>query len=166
MVKVLTLTAEEGSEYLAPSPLTSGPLVELAGLRQGPVWTPPPVDLVTSEDKRQRRSVDCPFLMGGLLAVKDAALVHVRPVLEAYSEFLPLDCPQVEVTAANVLQILHVLDEERSDFARSSSGRIMLVERYAFRAKTLPAEECSGSRSSPEQRSSSPRQQPSSCNRS
>lgn len=138
-VKVFSFRALEGSVLVSPAPLTGDVLVRRAGIRQGPSWTPSPVTLVTREDGRDRIDVDCPGFAYALPVIKTRALPRVQDHLAPYVEFLPLDCPQEPLTAVNVLTVVDALDEDASELERFPDGRIMMMDRYAFRSERVPA---------------------------
>ena len=71
------------------------------------------------------------------MVVRAEGLEAIREVVAGYAEFLPLDCPTSELWVVNVTNVVDGLDEARSRIARFTSGRVLNIERYAFRDEVL-----------------------------
>jgi hypothetical protein len=70
-------------------------------------------------------------------AVSRGAVEALGDVLRAHGELLPLLCPDGEYYAYNVTTLRDALDEEGSSVVRFTTGRVMRIDRYAFRTDQL-----------------------------
>lgn len=102
-------------------------------------WTPLAVEWILDEPGDGRRKItDCPNLASGVPALSARATIALRPQLAGVGELLPLSHPTQEYFALNVTNVVDALDEEHSDLTRfGSSGRVMRVKAYVFRAQAL-----------------------------
>ncbi len=86
---------------------------------------------------------DAPWLGSATLVLRAAAVVALRSLLEANGELLPVDCDEARLFLFHATRVLDVLDEERSEILRfRTSGRVMDVTRYVFRASDLRGVDC------------------------
>jgi len=66
------------------------------------------------------------------LIVRETAASLLADKFAGDVELLPLDCPDAELFAVNVLRVVDALDLDRSVVERFSSGRIMTIDAPAF----------------------------------
>lgn len=98
------------------------------------VWQPMRVKLIREDGK----DGDFPSLVPYVPVFSARAKGALANIIASYGEFLPLTCVDSDLFAFNVTKILDALDEDASDVQRfSSSGRIMSIDRYEFRAEKL-----------------------------
>ena len=80
------------------------------------------------------------LLLGTEPAFTARAVEALQDVLYLYGQILPLRSRDGEFYLWNVTNVVDALDEERSRLTRfASSGRVMSVERWAFRPAALGA---------------------------
>lgn len=90
-------------------------------------WKPLPVKIYRAE-----KEGDFPQLVLHIPVFSPKALKVLSPLIEGTAEVLPLDCPNREFYAINVLAVLDCLDVERSEIVKISTGKIMDILRYTF----------------------------------
>ena len=115
-------------------------LAGFGGLSMTSVWTPLGV----------RFSREAPYGSGapasdfphleGISVFSARAVDALADLLAGRCELLPLDCDEGEYYALNVTRLVDALDEERSELVYFSSGRLMGVDRFAFRPDKLVGE--------------------------
>lgn len=134
---VYALAPYERGEKVTYSPLVDQ--LDRPGVPLQETWTPFEVELVRREGRRTYERVDAPGLIGHqFLVVKESALARVAAELATYVELLPLVCPQEPLVLVNVTAWVDAVDEDASEVKRFESGRIMRVDRIAFRGEALP----------------------------
>jgi hypothetical protein len=130
-------------EYEDVSPVNEDDLDlfdEFDGTPRAENWTPVEMEIITvdSETGATLQRADVPWFMGNLV-LRDKAIEAASPILAPLGELLPLECATAKLVCFNATQVLDALDEDRSEIVRfPSSGRIMAIERYAFRADAIP----------------------------
>jgi len=103
-------------------------LQAIADHRPGEAWQPPPMHLLDRDDDGTRlRQADLPWLLSATLALTPAASSGLRPLLEPYGEFLPVSGTAAGIELFNCTAWTDALDEDASELARFSDGRIMRI---------------------------------------
>lgn len=82
---------------------------------------------------RAKKSGDFPSLLSHVPIFSERALQILRPLISNSLEALPLKCDFGKFYAANILDVVDCLDDSLANIERFSSGRIMAIERYAFK---------------------------------
>ncbi len=98
-------------------------------------WSPVGVD-IDNEDPYLPEG-DFPSLIGHIPVFSRRAAKALGDILGSNGQLLPLDCGRGVYYAYNVTKLVDALDEEQSEIARFSSGRIMDIRRYAFVGENL-----------------------------
>jgi hypothetical protein len=62
----------------------------------------------------------------------DRAREELADILEGLGEWMPVVGAPMRLHAFDVTKVMDVLDEERSEIARSRSGEVVFIERYAW----------------------------------
>ncbi len=96
-------------------------------------WAPVRVRLIREDGGRTFTPTDLPCLGPQGLVMTARALDRLRGTLEPLGEILPLDCADADLWLFHASRCLDVLDEERSEIRRFTSGRIMRVRGYELR---------------------------------
>ena|SRR5687768_14373951 len=110
----------------------------LDGTTQRKSWVPILVRRVAEDEGRHFETADFPWLGSHVLVMRRRATEVLAELLNEYGELLPLECADAELWAYNVCRVVDALDEERAKIARfPGTGRIMSVERYAFRPEQV-----------------------------
>ena len=111
----------------------------LAGRRPGQAWDPIRMTLlkVDSDHGSPYRRADLPWLGSHTLVLRDQAIDRVGEILRPYGELLPLLCDDARLTLFSAPPVAGVLDENRSEVVRFSTGGIMSIRRHAFRLSAL-----------------------------
>lgn len=113
-------------------------ITQINGARRRETWSPIPVKLVRDcPVEGQLREADVPWHGSHVLVLKRRAAELLGPFLRDYGELLPLDCADAQMVVFNPTTILDALDEAGSKVSRFKDGRIMLIDRYAFRSEIL-----------------------------
>jgi hypothetical protein len=96
-------------------------------------WTPPPVRLLKSSERKKLRYSDMPHYSSNVLILREPAVDALGALLGSDGELLPLDCADAPLWLFNCCRVVDALDEQQSQFVRfPSSRRNMRVEAYAF----------------------------------
>lgn len=136
-MRVLNPGPSENSEWVVPLDSRDFESLTFDGTPRSKDWVPIRVErVVETEHGQQLVKSDFPWLGSGKLALRQRATELLAPALEPYAELLPLEW-DVPIWAVNVLTVVDALDEDRSTLVRFDSGRIMRVERYAFRKEVV-----------------------------
>jgi hypothetical protein len=90
-------------------------------------WRPLRVEAIPSGPRG-----DFPLLASHVPVFSRRALDVLGDLVAGDAEALPLDFPETEYYALNVLDPLDCIDEERSEIERFSDGTVMFVSRYVF----------------------------------
>lgn len=135
-MRLYELMPGEGFELVAPvDPSEWERFRRFDGTPQLQSWAPVPVTRVTEDEGRQRKTADFPWLGEHVLVMRRRATEVLAEILKDHGELLPLQCDDAELWVYNVRRVIDALDEPRSKVVRfPGTGRIMTVERYAFRS--------------------------------
>ena len=101
-------------------------------------WRLPDMMLVREDERGKilRRS-DAPWLGGHTLLLRPKAQALLGSLVKGDAEFLPLSCGGEDVALLNVTRLVDALDEAASSIVRFSTGRVMDIEQYGFRADRI-----------------------------
>jgi hypothetical protein len=131
---------EEDQEFIeVEDPGVRQSLRRLDGRRLLASWSPPRVRLLKTSEQKPLRYSDLPsYAASDALVLRRTGLDALGPFLDADGEFLPLACDQADLWLYNCTRVVDALDEEHSGLTRfPSTGRIMRIDRYAFRPERL-----------------------------
>ncbi len=126
------LAVEEGFEWLTSKALTRW-MLAFDGKSQLATWVTPDVAVLkTAHGGQPREYADLPWVGHGFLAIREAAIDRVRPILEDCGEFLPLSCD--DGTTAHLFNSTATMepDLDMSELVLSSNGRVMGIENHVF----------------------------------
>ena len=98
-------------------------------------WSPPAVDVI--RDGSGGTIASDLAILGVEPAFTGRAIERIGNLLRESGQVLPLLSADGEYYLWNVTTIIDALDEERCELHRFSSGRVMAVQRWAFRAGML-----------------------------
>jgi hypothetical protein len=93
-------------------------------------WSPVPVGLVKMKLRGDFQS------MSGFVTFNEKARVLLKPVLENFVQILPLEYKEGKFYVLNILGKAS-LDSERAEVERTSSGRIIEIDKYVFKEETV-----------------------------
>jgi hypothetical protein len=104
----------------------------------GNSWVPVRVRVLRGPNNEGLPAGDFPSLGGVVPVFSLRAIDGLRDLLEPCGELLPLEIIAGDYVAFNTTAVLDALDSERSSIVRfRSSGRVMDIERYAFKPEAL-----------------------------
>jgi len=107
--------------------------LEDRGAPVGREWKPFEVELLRKDGGRSFKESDCPWIGGGFVVLRPAAIEVFGQFLGDDAEILDLLCEDADLKLLNVWRHLEALDIANSELVRfPSSGRIMTVKSYAF----------------------------------
>jgi hypothetical protein len=113
-------------------------LSNLDGTSRRDSWSPPPVRVLKSSERKRLKYSDLPHFSGHVLVLREPAVDALGELLSPDGELLPLDCVDAPLWLFNCRRVVDALDEEHSQLVRfPSTGRIMLVDSFAFRPEPL-----------------------------
>lgn len=94
--------------------------------------------VITAADEPDE-SADLPdFALLGIIPIfSEQAVTSLRDILEANGELLRLRYARREYWAYNVTTLIDALDERQAVVQRFSTGRVMVIDEYAFRREAL-----------------------------
>lgn len=111
--------------------------VEVNGVSRGPRWIAPPMRLVHEDEGKRLSESDSPWLGSHALIFRARAARALDNILQRYGELLPVECNEADMSIYNVTRVIDALDEQASSLVRIPSGRLMTIQRYAFRAEVV-----------------------------
>jgi hypothetical protein len=114
-------------------------LASMNGEIQAPTWTSIEVRRVAADHKSRCLSSDFPWLGGYIIIMRDRARLVLDGFWGECGEVLSLSTTDnVHLHLLNVTRTIDALDEEKSTITRfPSTGAIMRIDTYSFRAATL-----------------------------
>jgi hypothetical protein len=115
-------------------------ILDLKSRRRGDPWQPVWMYMTTTDPQGHlRRRADMPWHGSNVMVLNENARRIVEPVLGDDVEYLPAyDTDGKNLFLVHPWRLVDALDEERSDVRRfESSGRIMDVRKWIFRAEAL-----------------------------
>ena len=100
-------------------------------------WKQIPVTLIRNDETQNLVESDSPWLGSHALIFRARAVKSMGKVLSDFGELLHLACSEANVWVYNAARLVDALDESASSVRRFKDGRIMMVERYVFRAAAV-----------------------------
>jgi hypothetical protein len=132
--EIFVALGQDGYEYCHP--LNPGDFEVLNrainGEPKGASWAPLAVELINSDNRRQLRRSDSPWLGDHALIFRAEAALALGEALRNTGELLPLACRDARLFVFNPLHALPALDEQASSLTRFDNGRVMMVQKYVF----------------------------------
>jgi hypothetical protein len=110
---------------------------QINGTPRGLTWRPIPVRLIQEDQGKKLAASDSPWLGSHALIFRQPAVDMLGALLTKYGEMLTLKCPEADLFVFNATCVLDALDEQASKVTRFSTGRLMRVTRYVFRATAI-----------------------------
>lgn len=107
------------------------------GTDRASAWVPPRMRLLKEDEGQRFLPSSMPWLGPHAPVLDGRAVGALGPSLTNDGELLPLACDEVDLWVFNTTTILDALDVDQSELVRFSSGRIMTVKSYVFRADRL-----------------------------
>lgn len=107
--------------------------IEVNGAPRRSGWKPIQMEIVRNDAGRQLIASDSPWLGSHALVFKRRAVEKLENELLTYGELLPAKCASADVWIYNPTRVLDALDEAAASVLRFDDGRIMLIQRYAFK---------------------------------
>jgi len=96
-------------------------------------WKPFGVHLVRIDEGKKLQAADAPWFGGHALVLRERAVDAMGPMLTDSGELLPLTSVEAKLWMYNPTLAIDALDEGASTILRFDDGRIMYVQRFAFR---------------------------------
>jgi hypothetical protein len=138
---VYTIRPWERIEWLRPVNIEEHRVLTFDGKPRARSWKPIAMKrLKDLGDGLPVQPVDFPCGSGaGDLPMTDAAREKIRPYLEKYGEFLPLNCDEGNFWTFNVTHFIDALDENASDVLRSSDDPkvVLMIHKHVFQPEKL-----------------------------
>lgn len=100
-------------------------------------WQGISVRLIHEDEGKKLLTSDSPWFGSHALIFRQAAIDAIGAFLCEYGELLPLTCSEAELFVFNPTRVVDALDHGASTVDRFSTGRLMRVTRYAFRANVI-----------------------------
>ena len=110
---------------------------QINGTPRQMTWRPIPVRLVHEDEGKKLVASDSPWLGSHALIFRQATIEKLGALLKQHGEILSLTCSEADLYVFNATRVLDALDEQASAVTRFSSGRLMRVNRYVFRATAI-----------------------------
>ena len=138
-MKVHTALGRSGYEFCYPIDKTDFDTIneQVNGTARQSTWRPIPMRLIREDNGERLLASDSPWLGEGALIFRPNAVKALGPLLRDQGELLPLACNGAELFMYNPTHVIDALDEEASTVTRFKSGRIMMIQRYVFRADVI-----------------------------
>ena len=131
--------SHEGFELCQPEKQEDFEVIDslIDGTPRQKTWRLIPMRLIHHDEGKNLSPSDSPWLGSHALIFKRAVIERLGKILKQYGELLPVVCPEAELLIFNPTRVVDALDEQASSVLRFSGGRIMLVDRYVFRAEAI-----------------------------
>lgn len=100
-------------------------------------WMPVRVEIIRSDMGTKLAESDSPWLGSHAMIFRPNVVEVLGTTLKGNGELLPLVCSDAELVVLNPTHVVDALDEEKSSITRFSSGKIMMIQRYVFRADVI-----------------------------
>lgn len=110
---------------------------QLDGRVMGSNWPVPRVSYGYDREQAMPAKVDFPWRNADVVVMRAGIPRAIRQEFLRWGELLPLACAEEELLLFNCTTVVDALDEARSEIVRFRSGRVMVIDRYAFRAERL-----------------------------
>ncbi len=139
MPKIYMLESADGFEICHPKRERDFETINklIDGTPRAATWRPLPMRVFRKDEGGALAESDAPWLGSNAPIFRRRALGKLEAVLLSHGELLPLDCAVPDLVIYNPTRVLDALDERASVVERFDSGRIYLIERYAFRPKVI-----------------------------
>ncbi len=139
MMRIYTPLGSEGFELCQPVDQDDFETINVLvnGEARQATWKPLAMQLIQSDHGKRLQASDSPWLGEHALIFKQSVIAVLGSTLQEYGELLPLACSAADLFMFNPTRVVDALDEEASTMMRFSSGRIMDITRYAFRADVV-----------------------------
>ena len=111
--------------------------VEINGTPRSANWKPISMHRIHKDEGRTLNASDSPWLGAHALIFRKRVVDLLGPLLLEFGELLPLACPEADLWIYNPTRMIDALDEAASSIERFDSGRIMWIQRHAFRPDVL-----------------------------
>lgn len=89
--------------------------------------------IVREDEGKSLAPSDSPWLGSHALIFRSSVLDVLGALLRRYGEVLPVSCHDADLWIYNPTNVIDALDEISSSVLRFDDGRIMMIQRYAFR---------------------------------
>lgn len=143
-MKVFTITAPEGYEWVLPAVEREIEMLRFDGQPRADSWRPIAMRrLARDEQGHPLLASDFPSCSGGeMLMLRRKAIDALGEILRCSGELLPLACPEGELWTLNVTNLVDALDEASSEVLRlPESGKILRVKKPVFRSEAIQGQE-------------------------
>jgi hypothetical protein len=107
------------------------------GSRRKASWRPFAVHLVHLDQGRRLAEADAPWFGDHALVLRESAVGAMGDMLTDSGEPLPLLCDEAKLWLYNPTVVLDALDEGASTVLRFDDGRIMYIQKHAFRPEIV-----------------------------
>lgn len=111
--------------------------VQIDGAPRRNSWSPVAVRLIHDDEGKLLATSDSPWLGSHALVFRKSAIERLGSLLQSNGELLPLACSEADLSIFNATRVIDALDEQASSITRFSSGRVMRVTRYIFKAAVV-----------------------------
>jgi hypothetical protein len=137
--RVLQPSVPDGFEWALPVDSDDFEVFwKLTERTSGDPWEPIHMNLLKVDDRnRPQRHAYLPWMQSGVLVLRDEAIEVVGSLLQPHGELLPLTCDDARLALFSAPIVAGVLDEDRSDIVRFSSGHIMDLRAPVLRTERL-----------------------------
>lgn len=137
-MRVFEFEVQEGYEWAVPESQDDYDIFSsFDGSPRTTTWTPIRMEFVKEDQGHNLLPAEMPWFRHNAPVMKEKAIETLGAVLAKDGELLPLTCDETDLWVFNMTTVLDALDLERSDLVKFSSGRIMKVKSYVFRADRL-----------------------------
>jgi hypothetical protein len=100
-------------------------------------WKPIAMELIHEDRGHKLAKSDSPWLGAHALIFRSSVIAALGAMLSEWGELLPLRCSEAELVLYNPIRVVDALDEAASSVRRFTDGRIMFIQRHAFRADVI-----------------------------
>lgn len=141
MVGIYLPVSTDGYEFCHPDRHEDFETINanINGVSRCDTWNPIEMKLIHEDEGIKLAESDSPWIGSHALVFRRAVIDRLGCELGRYCEFLPVFCPEDELFLFNVTYVVDALDEDASSMVRFKNGRIMKVNKYAFRFGAVAA---------------------------
>jgi len=138
-IEIFTALGTDGCQLCHPDQSDTWNVIRtlVNGERRADAWLPLAVHLVRSDEGKRLVPCDAPWLGSHALVLGSRAVAVLHDLLVRDGELLPLACNDGPLWMFNPTTRLDALDEGSSKAMRFDDGRIMYIQRHAFRPERL-----------------------------
>ena len=137
-MNVYTCIPADGYEWVLP--VEDAGFEQLAALADGVLgarWRPLLMRLISQNEGRDLAKSDIPWCVSHVLVLRGPNIESQGPLLTAFGQLLPLECPGVSLVMFSPQVVLGALDESASEIWRFSTGRIMDIRTPVLREEVV-----------------------------